>query len=75
MLPSVGLFNRTFSVLAEVRQEYKLDKLTDINSIRPASSKRLKKGKEAVYGAMLQAAERKLQMSWFSGILSILNIL
>ena len=47
MLPRKGLFDRTFSVLAEIRHPNNSTKLADINSIRPASSKRLTERKEA----------------------------
>ena len=43
-----GLFDRTFSVLVEIRHPNNSTKLADINSIRPASSKRLTERKEAV---------------------------
>ena len=48
MLPRERLFDRTFSVLAEIRHLNNSTKLTDIHSIRPASSKRLTKRKETV---------------------------
>ena len=48
MLPREGLFDRIFSVLTESRYPNKSTKLADINSIRPASSKRLTERKEAV---------------------------
>ena len=48
MFPRKGSFDRTTSVLAEIRHLNNLTKLADINSIRPASSKRLTEGKEAV---------------------------
>ena len=48
MLLREGLFDRTFAVLAEIRHPNNSTKLTDINSIRPASSKRLTERKEAV---------------------------
>ena len=48
MLPRQGLFDRIFSVLAEIRCQINLTKLADINSIRPALSKRLTERKEAV---------------------------
>ena len=48
MLPREGLFDRTFSVLAEIRHPNNSTKLADINSIMPASSKRLTDRKKAV---------------------------
>ena len=45
MLPREVLFDRTFSVLAEIRRPNNSTKLADINSIRPALSKRLKERK------------------------------
>ena len=48
MLPRERLFDRTFSVLAEIRCPDNLTKLADMNSVRPESSKRLPEGKEAV---------------------------
>ena len=48
MLPREGLFDRIFSVLAEIRHPKNSTKLADINSIRPASSKRLTERKEAL---------------------------
>ena len=48
MFPRKGLFHRTISVLAEIRHPHNSTKLSDINSIRLASSKRLTERKEAV---------------------------
>ena len=48
VLPREGLFSRTFSVLAEIIHQNNSTKLADIDSIRPASSKRLTERKEAV---------------------------
>ena len=42
------LFDRTISVLAEIRHPNNLTKLADISSISPASSKKLTERKEAV---------------------------
>ena len=51
MLPREELFNRTFSALAEIRHwSINSIKLTDNNSNRPASSKKLTERKEAVCG-------------------------
>ena len=55
MLPREGLFDRTFSVLAEIRHPSNSTKLADINSIRPASSNRLTERKLYLHGTMLQA--------------------
>ena len=56
MLPREGLFDRTFSVLAEIRHPNNLIKLADINSIRPASSRdRQKERKLYLHGTVLQA--------------------
>ena len=43
MLPREGLFDRTFSVLVEIRHPNNSTKLVDINPIRPASLKRRQK--------------------------------
>ena len=48
MFSRKGLFDRTISVLAEIRHPNNSTKLADINSIRPASLNRLTKRKEAV---------------------------
>ena len=48
MLPREGLFDRTFSVLAEIRHSNNSTKLANVNSIRPAWSKKLTERKEAV---------------------------
>ena len=48
MLPRDGLIDRTFSVFAEIRRLNNSTKLADINSVRPALSKRLTERKEAV---------------------------
>ena len=48
MLPKEGLFERTFSVLAEIKHQNNSTKFADINSIKPALSKRLTERKEAV---------------------------
>ena len=48
MLPREGLFDRTFSVLAEIRHLNNSARLADINSITPALSKRLTERREAV---------------------------
>ena len=48
MLSRDGLFDRTFSVLAEISHPNNSTKLADINSVRSASSKRLTGRKEAV---------------------------
>ena len=48
LLPREGLFDRTFSVLSEIRHPNNSTKLADMNSIRPASSKRLTERKEVV---------------------------
>ena len=48
MFQRKGLFDRTISVRAEIRHPNNSTKLADINSIRPASSKRLTERKEAV---------------------------
>ena len=55
MLTRKGLFDRTFSVLAEIRHPNSSTKLADINSIRPASSKRLMERKMYLHEAVLQA--------------------
>ena len=58
MLPREGLFDGTFSVLAEIRCPNNSTKLADISSIRPASSRRLTERKEAVvylHRSVLQA--------------------
>ena len=79
MLPREGLFDRTFSVLAEIRHLTNLTKLTDISSIRPASSKRLTERKEdvpawdCVASHIAYDRNRKLKMIYLSGILSILK--
>ena len=39
MLPRKGLFNRKFSVLAQIRIRITRQNLADINSVRPTSSK------------------------------------
>ena len=48
MFPRKGLFDRTISVLAEIRHPNNSTKLADTNSVRSASSKRLTDKKEAV---------------------------
>ena len=48
MLPREGLFDRTLSVLAEIKHQNNSTKLADINSIRPASSTKLTERKEAL---------------------------
>ena len=56
ILPREGLFDRTFSVLAEIRHPNNSTKLADINSIMPASSKRLTEKKKLYLNwTMLQA--------------------
>ena len=74
MLPREGLLNIAFSVFAEIRhRSINSKKLTDINSIKPAWSKRLTERKEAVYGTMSQATFTIQKRSCNSGILSILE--
>ena len=55
MLPRERLFDRTFSVLEEIRHPNNSTKLEDINSIRPASLKRLTERKLYLHGTVLQA--------------------
>lgn len=67
----------TFSVPAEVRHRNNSTKLADINSIRPASSKKLTERKEAVpawdcVANYIYDTNGKLKMI-LSGILSILK--
>ena len=78
MFPKKGLFDKTISVLAEIRHPNNSTKLADINSIRPVSSKRVTERKEAVHAGDCVASysydtDGKLKMIQLSGILSILK--
>ena len=78
MLSREEVFDRTFSVLAEIRHPNNSIKLADINSIRPASFKRLTERKEAVplwdcVVSYIYNTNWKLKMIWLSGIRSILK--
>ena len=78
MFPRKGLFDRKISVLAEIRHPNNSTKLADINSTRPASSKRLTKRKGVVpagncVASYIYDTNGKLKMIELSGILSILK--
>ena len=78
MLPREGLFDRTFLVIIEIIHPNNSTKLADINSIRPASLKRLTDIKEAVpawdcVASYIYHTDGKLKMIQLSDILSILK--
>ena len=67
MLPREGLYDRTFSVLAEIIHLNNPTKSADINSVRPASSKRLIETRKAVpvwdcVASYIHDADGKLKM-------------
>ena len=80
MLPREGLYNRTFSVLAEIKYQNKTTKLAEIKSgLHPPLLKRLTEKKEAVpqssvwnsVASYIYDTKRNLKRIKLSGILSI----